>query len=241
MIKFDSSIILFFFVFIITLFSCQLNQPVTINCQNTYAMKEYFPLEDIQWVTFFDKISEDTVQWTKVDTISLNYTLFQHMQKSPYELLDTGWSNTESGLFIHCTQGRYRFEPPIQIAPALVNEQSEINRNHIRYDDLNQSIKVYHTTSKFIGHENLETNSGLIQKCLKFQLDFFPWDNPHACNSYIYWFARGLGLVKKDLKFQTLELKHIAINGEIIPKPRVQQPYRYIKYTAKPTILVARN
>jgi hypothetical protein len=225
-------------------FSCQYNHSIPLKSQTTYSMQEYFPLNDIQWITYWDDIQEDTVQWKKhnsENTTDLPFTSFENRSRMENIDGDDGWSNNENGLFLHRTQGRYHFSPPIQIAKAIVTNNSQIQKNHIRYDEETKALKVYHTISTFAGVENLETKAGLIHDCLKFELEFFPWDNPHARNHYTYWFAKDFGLVKKDKKFQTLELKQIAIAGKLIPRTIKRRSRRYFRRCRTPNALYAQR
>lgn len=203
------------------LISCQFTGESQPEAETGYQVKEYFPLEKINWITFWDSTTGDTIQWQKMQTdstynsMTARFTCNGHLNSHFAEVV---WANDEHGIRLFKTQGRFTFKPPIQIARPYTKPNTVIEQQCLRVDDEYQTKRSYYISSKFLGVENLATAAGICRECLKFKLEFFPWDNPLEESSYTFWFARGLGLVKKDKSFQQLEIKQLSLDGKVIPE-----------------------
>jgi hypothetical protein len=212
------------------LFACQYSKTPPPESETGFQVKDYFPLDEIDWITFWDCTTGDTIQWQKSDTAtSYNSQTISFVGKGQLEdhLAEVVWANDQYGIRMFKTQGRYSFKPPIQIAWPYTQPNTTIEQQCLRIDDEFQTKRAYYVCSTFLGIENLETAAGLCRECLKIRLEFFPWDNPLEESSYTFWFAKGLGLVKKDKSFQQLEIKQISLNGRLIPEIPQQKPRQH--------------
>lgn len=237
-------IIFVLLIMLVYLTGCQ-KQTIPARSSQLYLMSDYFPIDKIQWITFLDAAQNDTIQWQKIDTVFARNSscfAFQCKGKVADLLTPSIWSSDNTGLFLHQTQNRYNFQPPIQIANACIQQQTQLQRNHVRIDTQTRTRQIFHIQSTFLGTENLDTALGFIHNCLKFRLDFFAWDEPTNENSYYFWFAKDIGLVKTDKGFQQLDLKHIAINGKILPDPsKKRRRYRRRRRTVTPNFLAEKG
>lgn len=217
---------------LLLIFSCQTSKPPQPEPETGFLVKEYFPLNEIDWITFWDSATGDTIRWQRSDTATTYHSLtisFKNQGQIDDHFAEVAWANDRYGIRIFKTQGRYHFKPPIQISSSYIKPNTALEQQCLRIDDEFQTKRSYYVCSTFLGVENLETAAGLCRECLKFQLEFFPWDNPMEESRYTFWFAKGLGLVKKDKSFQQLEIKQISLNGRRIPELPPTKPRERIR------------
>ncbi len=126
------------------------------------------------------------------------------------------FSRDDDQVFLHSFDPRipsvpsFQFDPPLPVGPfsGTVGDQTCLESIETRVDSTKRThrIKVCYTIES---NDRVDVPAGEFQSCIRMRMDYVYIDHPDRPfleGQYLYWFAKGVGLVRYSLNGQIGEL-----------------------------------